>query len=91
MSATADDRVLPNPEEPGISVHERVARITMSLNHWLHPDYTDRELRMLDDLGGLVGFARDVLPILERAGVHYTSMRDHLTRIVADFGPWNES
>lgn len=40
--AAPDDRQLPDPAEAGITVEERVRRIGMQGNYWLHPDYTDR-------------------------------------------------
>ncbi|GEM_PF-3711201 len=87
----ADERALPDPNDPGITIEERGRRIGMEQNYWLHPDYTDRELRMLADVGTLVEWAHDVLPILRRKGVDYTLMPQLLRRIADEHGPWVSS
>jgi len=82
--------MLPDPDEPGIDVSERGHRIAMHLNAPLHPDYSERELRMMEALGSLVEFAYDVLPILKRNGIDYLLMPEHLRLIGQEFGPWVE-
>lgn len=79
---------LPDPEEAGITVTERVERVGMHLNATLHPDYTDRELRMLAHLGSLVSWSQSVLPVLERAGHDYILMPEFLDRVAKEHGPW---
>lgn len=91
LDQAARQDATPDPNEDGITVRERVTRIGMQQNAWLHPEYTNRELRMLAAIGGLVEFAQDVLPVLARNGVHYTLMPEHLRAIAEEFGPWTET